>query len=334
MKAIYVELIFLILIIFISGSTSTIINSILTDIMNGVAPIGNNNSHIKDQVEYNSKLRPTGLIGLNDNVNENGSLIINSTIKLNQIVSFDERNQILTTSFYLLISWQDPRLMWNPTEYNNTLGGIFPLSGMWTPDLAILNSGGPTNLITFPSNLNVLITFEGITYLTLSIPSQQTRCKLNVFKYPFDTQKCSIVIGSWMNNDNEITFENDDEESVFNLNLEGFVKHPIWELKGTKYFSYIDKSRFTAVNNDWSFYKNILDEYYPSLNYINYDDFELSSTNIGFELELKRNPLYIMINGIVPSFILNCVILTAFSLPFSSQVGLSKKSNKLILIKF
>ena len=195
---------------------------------------------------------------------------------------------------------------------------------MWTPDLAILNSAGPTNLITFPPNLNVLITFEGITYLTLSITSQQTRCKLNVYKYPFDIQKCSIIIGSWMNDDDRITFKNDGDESVINLDLDSYIKHPIWELKTINYFSKTDESRFSLANNDWTYYDNILDDFSEELREMSYSQFQLSSTDIGFELVLKRNPLYIMINGILPSFILNCVILIAFGLPFSSQVGLCK----------
>ena len=41
-------------------------------------------------------------------------------------------------------------------------------------------------------------------------------------------------------------------------------------------------------------------------------------------LRIKRKQLYIMINGVFPCFVLNCVILLAFSLPFGSQIGLCK----------
>ena len=48
------------------------------------------------------------------------------------------------------------------------------------------------------------------------------------------------------------------------------------------------------------------------------------STIARFDLHIKRSPLFIMINGVVPSFILNLVILLAFSLSFDTQIGLCK----------
>jgi hypothetical protein len=95
------------------------------------------------------------------------------------------------------LRWNDPRMMWDENAYNHTSSIIASTSQFWTPDLAIPNAAGASNLVTLPSNLNILIKSNGNNYLTISIPTQQTRCALNVYKYPFDTQRCSIVFASW-----------------------------------------------------------------------------------------------------------------------------------------
>jgi hypothetical protein len=294
------------------------INHIYKDIKSGIAPLTNKNSFITEKIKYNPILRPTGIIGKNTNINRNGALKIDVTLSLNQIVSIDEKSQILTTSFNLLLSWQDPRFMWNPIKYNNTLSGTIPIAGIWLPDLAILNSASQSNLIAYPPNQNAIVTFEGRIYMTLSLPSQQTRCRLNVYKYPFDTQNCGILIGSWMNDMGQIVFSNSYDEKIDTIN---YINHPIWELKEIKIRSILDSSRFKSINYDWGDFKLILKEYPTLLDDLKRNEFILEARDVAFNFIIKRNPLYIMVNGILPSFVLNCVVLIAFALPFTTQVG-------------
>ena len=282
-------------------------SQILNDISNGQAPLTNSLSNISEIIAYNSKMRPSGIIGVNTNINEFGSLRIFFTLSLRQIISLDERQQVLTTSLYLLLKWNDPRLMWDPNTYNQIEKITVPASSFWLPDLAIMNAvtaSTGSNLITYPSNQNLVITNNGNCYLTLSLPTQQTRCKLDVFKYPFDTQICNITIGSWINNKDDIDFFVNEEQFY---NDEMYVQHPIWLLKDIKKADINDGERFMLFNED-----------------LKDKNDELTSNDIDFVFTIKRNPLYIMINGIFPCLILNCVILIAYALPFSSQVGLCK----------
>jgi hypothetical protein len=95
--------------------------SIYNDIMSGVAPTTNPYSLIKNKTLYNAKARPTGVRNLNNNIdNKTGALIIYTKFSLKQLIQIDERNQIMVTSFFLMISWNDPRLSWNPLNYSNT----------------------------------------------------------------------------------------------------------------------------------------------------------------------------------------------------------------------
>ena len=53
---------------------------------------------------------------------------------------------------------------------------------------------------------------------------------------------------------------------------------------------------------------------------------DIQSIDVSINILLKRRPLYFLINNIFPCFILNCVTLLAFSLPFAVQIGLSKQT--------
>ena len=205
--------------------------------------------------------------------------------------------------------WADPRLMWNPDNYDKIKYIKAPASKFWLPDLSIMNAAGATNLISYASSQNIGIDFTGTSYLTLSLPSQQTRCHLNVKKYPFDTQKCSIIIGSWIYNTLDVDLGVSDQlssseetwKSTFDKN---YIDHPYWQLESFSKKTVFDSSRFLLVNQ----YRNL----------------SIQSEDLSFDLTLKRRPLYVMINSIYINFILNIIILMAFFMPFTSQIGLCK----------
>ncbi len=91
------------------------------------------------------------------------------------------------------------------------------------------------------------------------------------------------------------------------------IPHPVWHLEKLPYKIIPDTSKYELYNLDIESNNSSIDFYKPK-----------QSTIIRFDLFIKRSPLYIMINGVVPSFILNLVILLAFSLSFDTQIGLCK----------
>lgn len=284
----------------------TISDNLLNEILDGKAPLTAKNSFITDVVKYNSKLRPSGLFNTTKNVDKSGSLKISVMLSLRQIVSLDEKNQILTSSFYLLFKWNDPRLMWDPVAYKNLTSITAQASNFWLPDIAIMNSAASSNLLSLSTNQNAILIYDGSFFLTISLPSQQTRCKLNVYNYPFDSQNCSIVIGSWLTNSKEFDFSTNDDDDGIRFSIKNYLQSPTWNLKNIEQYSIVDTSRFDMANSE----------------FLNLNLSKIKSEDIAFYLILKRNPLYIMINGILPCLVLNCVILFAFGAPFVQQINL------------
>jgi hypothetical protein len=290
---------------------------IFTDLMSGVAPTTFPFSFITTTEAYNSMIKPpTTKLTTADN---HGALLIQIQMSLRQIVSLDEKNQILTTNIYLYLSWCDKRLTWNPANYSNVLLIQIPANKVWLPDLSIMNAAGTTNMIPIASNQYVAISYSGYISVAVNLPSLQTRCPLNVLKYPFDAQKCQIIIGSWMYTTNEINFALNDVLSSLNLKIKlpfypyvddsNYIKHPYWDLKSITYQFVFESSRYFQINA-WS---------YSLGSNVTYQAKDLS-----FDLGLVRRPLYVMINLVYINFVLNIVILLAFHMPYPVQISVCK----------
>ena len=98
------------------------------------------------------------------------------------------------------------------------------------------------------------------------------------------------------------------EKDMIGLNSEGteldtdsYIPHSLWRLSDYLVGSINSGDRYFDTS------QNVLTE------------------DVIISFKLKRQPLYFIINNIFPCLILNFVTLLAFSLPFATQIGLSKK---------
>ncbi len=90
------------------------------------------------------------------------------------------------------------------------------------PDMVVYNSAAENQFLTLNSNTNAIVFPDGYVHIIYNVASLKTRCRMvieilskaysfydknskllfeleNVRKFPFDEQKCSFVIGSWVN---------------------------------------------------------------------------------------------------------------------------------------
>jgi hypothetical protein len=115
---------------------------------------------------------------------------------------------------------------------------------------------------------------------------------MNVYKFPFDLQTCSIVVGSWT--------------------------LPI-QLIQMNYNSFLSSSGYIS-NSIWTLQKNI--------NIFVQNTTRLSSqylaSDIYFQGTVQRKPMYYIMNNVYPCLILNVITLYTFTFPFALQASLSK----------
>ncbi|UJR10224.1 hypothetical protein I4U23_014437 [Adineta vaga] len=98
--------------------------------------------------------------------NDSHTLTVTMNLALQQIIDFDEKNEILVCSGWLVLTWYDYSLQWNPEDFGNIQTIRLPSTRVWTPDIILYNSADDnfegtikTNLVV-QSNGNVNLTTE------------------------------------------------------------------------------------------------------------------------------------------------------------------------------
>ena len=235
---------------------------------------------------YNKLIRPSAQI------------TISIKMALKQITAIDEKNQIMTSDAYFSAQWTDSRLMWDPTNvlYGGNTNVLVTATNLWMPDFYQINSVNTNGYVSLSTSNLALVASDGTVYVVFYLAQSRTRCQLSIKYFPFDTQSCSIAIGSWMMDTTIVDFTSDDSL----LDTSGYVKNSVWDLMSTNVRSVISSDR-----------------------YFNFDE-DIQNEDIYFDFVLARRPLYFMMNNIFPCLILNFVVILLFSLPFNAQVGSCK----------
>ena len=216
-------------------------------------------------------------------------LEIGIDVQFNQLISIDEKNQIMTSSFYLGVEWLDERLKWDLKQFN--IGEILvPVNKLWLPDLYIINTADTDGFIPISSKYFGLVEHDGNVTLTINLCLLKTRCPINIAGFPFDNQTCNIQIGSW-------------SYDYQQLSLSG--KDTSFETK-----DYID-------NAVWNITKVAIEEKDTSKRLSN-------STDLILKIYIKRRPTNYMLNNLYPCFVLNVVTLLSFWVPFAAAFAASK----------
>ncbi|CAF3547015.1 unnamed protein product [Rotaria sp. Silwood1] len=235
----------------------------------------------------------TLLNGYDKTIRPNDQVSVDITAALQQIVSIDEKQQIMTSSSFISQTWLDERLSWAPNASSNIEVLMLPAKSLWIPDTMILNSADTSGYLTVSEYNLASIDFRGQVYLILPALTIKTRCNFFVQQFPFDKQMCSINLTSWSQGSNRIIYT---ENASLVIDISGYSEHPLWKLKGTDLIVIHASDRVPFENT--------------------YNDV------ISIQLYLQRKPTFFILNGIFACLILNCVTLLSFTLPFGSQIGL------------
>ena len=238
----------------------------------------------------------TLLNGYNKNIRPDSQVIIEISANIQQIVTIDEKQQIMTSSFFLSQEWNDPRLTWTPNSTNdNTTVVMIPVKSLWIPDTMVVNSADANGYLPVTDYSYASIQYDGEVYMILPALTVKTRCNLNAQKFPFDKQMCSINLTSWSQGTNRIAYV---ENTSFLIDTSEYIEHALWEL---------EKTNIVVIQaGDRAFFEST------------YNDV------ISLQLYLARKPLFFMMNGIFACLILNCVTLISYLLPYATQISLSE----------
>ena len=177
-------------------------------------------NYLLNNQTYSSSVRPVFDIGTATDVKVRLSLL--------NILSLDERAEILTMTVKLYIEWKDEYLTWDPRDFGGLTATTFPQNDVWKPDIILENSVDSYDDMGADS-LNVVVKSDGsVLWKTMEVI--HSTCTVNVERFPMDTQRCSLYFESWTHSADNIRLYNGSST----VQIHGYDGHPEWSISDTK----------------------------------------------------------------------------------------------------
>ncbi|MEQ2217691.1 hypothetical protein XENOCAPTIV_019325, partial [Xenoophorus captivus] len=108
------------------------------------------------------------------------------------ILAVVEKTQTFVPFIWASKQWKNELISWDPAQFCGITQISIPKDLLWKPDLYINEMIEKDDS---PQNPYMMVTFDGTVFAGDNIRVVST-CKMDVHKFPFDTQECSISIGS------------------------------------------------------------------------------------------------------------------------------------------
>nr|XP_019960775.1 PREDICTED: 5-hydroxytryptamine receptor 3E-like [Paralichthys olivaceus] len=100
----------------------------------------------------------------------------------------------------LAVQWNNEFISWDPAQFCGITQILIPKEMLWRPDIFIYEmvqkDDSPRNPFMQLSHDGTVMSEEGMNVIST--------CKMDIHKFPFDTQSCNITIGSAVYSSNEI----------------------------------------------------------------------------------------------------------------------------------
>ncbi|XP_078000145.1 neuronal acetylcholine receptor subunit beta-3-like [Glandiceps talaboti] len=232
----------------------------------------------------------------------NETVTVNISIALTQLIDVDEKSQIITTNLWVYQEWYDPRLSWNKMEHSGLSLVTIPIDKIWVPDTSLLNSMD-NEFDSFPrvhiKGQNVYLFDSGVVTKVTPVIAH-TPCIMNIKYFPVDEQHCLLEFGLWAYTDSQVLLRTGME----NVPFENFLPNVEWDIPHTETTEVTKK--FLGVNDTF--------------------------TSIIASIDIKRKPLYYVVNLIVPCALVSVLTVLVFCLPSNSSDKVSLSISLLLTI--
>ncbi|XP_077311751.1 5-hydroxytryptamine receptor 3A-like isoform X2 [Lithobates pipiens] len=183
-------------------------------------------------------------------------------ITLYSVVSVETSLQYLSTLIWFSMEWNNEFIGWDPVV-NCSIKSILTTGvALWKPDL-IKHDDSPVEYFDISHNG----TIESVKPLPIV-----SACKLNIFRFPFDSQKCNLTFGSYIHTVKDIEMSPKYNSSeVYTRSKNVFVNKGDWILLDIKV-----NSKLVPVN-------------------------DANFSTVFYEITLKRVPVVHIITLILPA---------------------------------
>ncbi|XP_054569316.1 neuronal acetylcholine receptor subunit beta-4 [Eptesicus fuscus] len=222
-----------------------------------------------NRTHYNNLIRPA--------TSSSQLISIRLQLSLAQLISVNEREQIMTTNVWLKQEWTDYRLAWNSSRYEGVNILRIPAKRLWLPDIVLYNNADGTYEVSLYTNA-VVWANGSIMWVPPAIC--KSACKIEVKHFPFDQQNCSLKFRSW-------TYDHTEIDMVLktpSANMDDFTPSGEWDILALP-------GRRTVNPRDPRY------------------------VDVTYDFVIRRKPLFYTINIIVPCVLITSLAILVFYLP-------------------
>ncbi|XP_023995755.1 neuronal acetylcholine receptor subunit alpha-2 [Salvelinus sp. IW2-2015] len=235
-------------------------------------------SHAEDElfkklfIGYNKWSRPVP--------NISDVVIVKFGLSIAQLIDVDEKNQMMTTNVWLKQEWNDYKLRWRPSDYDNVTSIRVPSELIWVPDIVLYNNADGEFAVTHMTKAHLFYNGK-VRWVPPAI--YKSSCSIDVTFFPFDQQNCKMKFGSWTYDKAKIDLERIENT----VDLNNYWESGEWAI--------ID-----AVGTYNTKKYDCCHEIYPDITYF---------------FIIRRLPLFYTINLIIPCLLISCLTVLVFYLP-------------------
>ncbi|CAB1441579.1 unnamed protein product, partial [Pleuronectes platessa] len=215
------------------------------------------------------------------------------------ILEVKEKDQKFVPYVWTTMWWQNDFVSWDPDEFCGISYLSIPNELMWKPDITIVemterDNAPPSPYITLTSQGNVEIVNDQVLTST---------CRMQIYKFPFDTQSCNLTFKSFIHSDEEIK-----------------LVHHLSSAEITE-----ESRDVMRIQSEWLFI-NI------TVSSITNKIFLHSQTSVIYTVNMKRRSALYIVNFILPILFLLCLDLSSFMISDSGGEKLGFKITVLLAI--
>ncbi|XP_065334599.1 neuronal acetylcholine receptor subunit alpha-5-like [Cloeon dipterum] len=221
------------------------------------------------EIEYDPRVRPV------ENIDH--TIRVNMSLDM-KYISIDEYSNQFSISAWVVTTWFDSELKWNPTDYGIDRISVSS-SLIWVPDLSVFNADS-SQFFMLDGAMDCVLISSGKVRCAHDLRAPMY-CDMQLQRWPFDTQNCNLLVGSWAYNGNSL----DVAIMGRGINTYAFTKSNEWEMISSK-----------SIRKAYTF-SNVS---YPYLQF----DFELKRHAALFAASIV-GPAFVLAGLVVISFLMN-----------------------------
>lgn len=170
---------------------------------------------------YNKNVRPIS--------NYSEPIKIEQGIAVQTLESFDQMNEAISLNMWIRANWKDEYLRWD-NSLDPDLRELDFLSvdkeEIWTPDTELLNAATKPDIYYLQGGIN-LYPDGSVFYSKPGIYTSS--CSLDLKDFPFDSQNCTILTGSWVYHDELLSLKPYAEDNK-QIDVLSSFSHSEWKV--------------------------------------------------------------------------------------------------------